>query len=68
MGLAGPDVLPEYLTEECDHAIVEMDTRQRRTGWTTGKIRLASGQEIPHPQAKGLHCGTSRRTLKSFES
>ena len=25
-------------------------------------------QEIPHPQAKGLHCGTSRRTLKSFES
>ena len=22
------------------------------------------GQEIPHPQTKGLHCGTSRRTLK----
>ena len=28
MGRAGPDVLPEYLTEERDHAIVEMDTRQ----------------------------------------
>ena len=26
--------------------------------------QLASGQEIPHPQTKGLHCGTSRRTLK----
>ena len=31
---------------------------------STGKIGLASWQEIPHPQTKGLHCGTSRRTLK----
>ena len=65
MGRTGPDVLPEYLAEERDHAIVEMDTRQRRAGRSTGKIGLASGLEIPHPQTKGLHCGTSRRTLKS---
>ena len=33
----------EYLAEERDHAIVEMDTRQRRAGRSTGKIGLASG-------------------------
>ena len=43
MGRTGPDVLPEYLAEERDHAIVEMDTRQRRAGRSTGKIGLASG-------------------------
>ena len=42
MGRTGPDVLPEYLAEERDHAIVEMDTRQRRAGRSTGKIGLAS--------------------------
>ena len=32
--------------------------------WIRVSDGLASGQEIPHPQTKGLHCGTSRRTLK----
>ena len=30
-----------------------------------GQLEKSGWQEIPHPQTKGLHCGTSRRTLKS---
>lgn len=39
----------------------ELVGQLEKSGWHPGKKYLT-------PQAKGLHCGTSRRTLKSFES
>ena len=56
-GETGPDVLPEYLAEERDHAIVEMDTRQRRAGRSTGKIGLASGKKYLTPRQKDYIVG-----------
>ena len=35
----------------------ELVGQLEKSGWHPGK-------KYPHPQTKGLHCGTSRRTLK----
>ena len=47
MGRACPAILSQYFTEKCHDAIVEMGPRKQDTRRPTGRIRLASGKEIP---------------------